>query len=101
MSLTRRSFLASAAAGLAVGAPAKRFDGFYIGVTDWNLQQTGKLEAVTLAKSLGFDGVQVSLGRKPVEKLPLNDPGVQEQYPTDEVEPWWDTFDVVEELSDP
>ena len=52
-----------------------------IGVTDWNLQQTGKLEAVALAKGLGFDGVQVSLGRKIVDnKLPLDDAAVQAQY---------------------
>src|SRR5216683_827308 len=78
MSLSRRSFLASTGAALAA---ANRFDGFHIGVTDWNLQQTGKLEALTLAKSLGFDGVQISLGRKPVDdKLPLDDAEVQAQY---------------------
>jgi len=81
MSLSRRSFLASAGAALATAAAANRFDGFHIGVTDWNLQQTGKLEAVTLAKSLGFDGVQISLGRKPVDnKLPLDNAGIQAQY---------------------
>lgn len=52
-----------------------------IGVTDWNLMQTGKIEAVGLAKSLGFDGVQVSLGRTPVNgKLPLDDSALQAQY---------------------
>jgi sugar phosphate isomerase/epimerase len=81
MGLSRRSFLASTGAALATAASAKRFDGLHIGVTDWNLQQTGKLEAVALASSLGFDGVQVSLGRKPVDgKLPLDNAGVQEQY---------------------
>ena len=81
MGLSRRSFLASAGATLAAAASAKRFDGLRIGVTDWNLQQTGKLEAVALAKRLGFDGVQVSLGRKPLDnKLPLDDAGLQEQY---------------------
>jgi len=78
MSLSRRSFLASTGAVLAA---TNRFDGFHIGVTDWNLQQTGKLEAVTLAKSLGFDGVQISLGRKPVDdKLPLDNAEMQAQY---------------------
>jgi L-ribulose-5-phosphate 3-epimerase len=81
MSLSRRSFLASTGAALATASAANRFDGFHIGVTDWNLQQTGKLEAVTLAKSLGFDGVQISLGRKPVDdKLPLDNAGIQAQY---------------------
>src|SRR5216683_5942296 len=78
MSLSRRSFLASTGAALAA---ANRFDGFHIGVTDWNLQQTCKLEAVTLAKSLGFDGVQVSLGRKPLDgKLPLDNAEIQAEY---------------------
>ena len=81
MGLSRRSFLASAGAALATAASARRFDGLHIGVTDWNLQQTGKLEAVALARSLGFDGVQISLGRKPVDgKLPLDDAAVQERY---------------------
>ncbi len=70
-------------AGGAVLAPAlfaKKAE-LKIGVTDWNLKQTGKLEAVGLAKSLGFDGVQVSLGRKPVDdKLPLDDAAMQAQY---------------------
>lgn len=82
MRLTRRSVLRSAAAGLAPGSSAfARKPSLRIGVTDWNLQQTGKLEAVALAKGLGFDGVQVSLGRKPVDnKLPLDDAAVQAQY---------------------
>jgi sugar phosphate isomerase/epimerase len=49
-----------------------------IGVTDWNLKLTGKLEAVVTARRIGFDGVQISLGRTPVDgKLPLdNDPAI-------------------------
>lgn len=84
MSFSRRSFLQrSAAFALAPGAvlQAKRLAGLKIGVTDWNLRQTGKIEAVALAAGLGFDGVEVSLGRKPVEgRLPLADPAIQEQY---------------------
>ncbi|HEV2688371.1 MAG TPA: sugar phosphate isomerase/epimerase family protein [Bryobacteraceae bacterium] len=58
-----------------------RTNGPKIGVTDWNLRKTGDLDAVPLAKSLGFDGVQVSLGRKPVEgKLALDNAGIQAQY---------------------
>lgn len=50
-------------------------------MTDWNLRLTGKVEAVGLAAQLGFDGVQVSLGRKPVEgKLPLDDAGTQGSF---------------------
>lgn len=84
MNLTRRTLLRSAAA-LSLGSPAfARKPSLRIGVTDWNLKQTGKLEAVGLAKSLGFDGVQVSLGRKPVnDKLPLDDAAVQDQYITE------------------
>jgi sugar phosphate isomerase/epimerase len=52
---------------------------FKIGVTDWNLKLEGKLEAVALAKSLGFDGVQVSIG-KGTDSLPLADPALQKAY---------------------
>src|SRR6266566_3771172 len=53
--------------------------GLRIGVTDWNLHLTGKVEAVALASQVGFDGVQVSLGRKPVNgKLPLDDAALQQ-----------------------
>jgi sugar phosphate isomerase/epimerase len=73
-----------ASAGLALtglGAQAKGRAAFKIGVTDWNLKQTGKLEAVALAKSLGFAGVQVSLGRDAANgKLPLDNAEMEEQY---------------------
>jgi L-ribulose-5-phosphate 3-epimerase len=52
---------------------------FKVGVTDWNLHQEGKLEAVALARELGFDGVQVSIG-KGTDKLPLSDPALQKMY---------------------
>ena len=81
MSISRRSFLATAGAVLSSAAAAKPSGDLHIGVTDWNLQQTGNLEAVALAKSLGFDGVQVSLGRKPVDnRLPLDNAEMQAQY---------------------
>jgi L-ribulose-5-phosphate 3-epimerase len=81
MNISRRSFLATTGAALSTVAAATRPAGLHIGVTDWNLQQTGKLEAVTLAKSLGFEGVQVSLGRKPVDnKLALDNQEVQAEY---------------------
>lgn len=80
MRISRRSFLATAGAALSTAA-AKPNSGLHIGVTDWNLQETGKLEAVALAKRLGFEGVQVSLGRKPVDnKLPLDNAEIQAQY---------------------
>ena len=46
---------------------------------DWNLKQEGKVEAVALAKSLGFDGVQVSIG-KGTDSLPLADSALQKAY---------------------
>jgi sugar phosphate isomerase/epimerase len=73
--LSRRHFLGATACGIA-GAGAMRsagLGGLKIGVTDWNLRKTGEVEAVPLAKSLGFQGVEVSLGRKAVnDKLPLD-----------------------------
>jgi sugar phosphate isomerase/epimerase len=79
--VSRRSLLA---AGLspAVGLLAKgKLAGLQIGVTDWNLRMTGKVEALARAKSLGFEGVEVSLGRQPADgKLPLANPDLQAQY---------------------
>jgi L-ribulose-5-phosphate 3-epimerase len=83
---TRRSFIgmglgasgAIAVSGLpafASGAPAR----FKVGVTDWNLHQEGKIESIALAKELGFDGVQVSIG-KGTDKLPLSDPALQQAF---------------------
>jgi len=87
MKISRRSFL-STGGGTVAGLGAARFSwarsrALKIGVTDWNLRLTGKVEAVEKAAQLGFDGVQVSLGRKPVNgKLPLDDVAVQQQYLT-------------------
>ncbi|MBS1803743.1 MAG: sugar phosphate isomerase/epimerase [Acidobacteria bacterium] len=52
---------------------------FKIGATDWNLKQEGKVEAVSLARQLGFDGVQISIGRG-TDKLPLSDPALQKSF---------------------
>jgi sugar phosphate isomerase/epimerase len=89
MSLTRRESLRLFGGGLASAAlwPAPRLLAdaarqgvkFKVGVTDWNLQQENKLEAVALARKLGFDGVQVSLG-KGTDRLPLGDPALQQTY---------------------
>lgn len=74
--LTRRDLLRSGAAvGLAApvvrAAPAR----FSVGVTDWNLRLGANPDAVALAAQLGFDGVQVSFGRRLVaDKLPLDNP---------------------------
>ncbi|MGH9657517.1 MAG: sugar phosphate isomerase/epimerase family protein, partial [Bryobacteraceae bacterium] len=76
--MTRRTFLATVAATPAFAA---RIQGLKIGVTDWNLRQRGTPAAVELARRLGFDGVEVSLGRTPEGgKLPLDNSALQEQY---------------------
>ncbi len=83
MHISRRSFLGAGGAVLTAGRLRGRGRDLKIGVTDWNLRLTGKVEAVETAARLGFDGVQVSLGRKPVDgKLPLDDEVVQQQYLT-------------------
>jgi len=88
MTLTRRETLRLCAAGLASAALFRRESAavaagkaprFKVGVTDWNLKLEGKPEAVALAKRLGFDGVQVSIGIG-TDRLPLSDPALQQQY---------------------
>jgi L-ribulose-5-phosphate 3-epimerase len=81
--IPRRTFLRAAAATAAgtVLVQGRRGSKLNIGVTDWNLDETGKVEAVSLAKSLGFQGVQVSLGMKPVDgKLPTDNPELIGRY---------------------
>ena len=75
---SRRSLLA-----MAAGAPLLRGANprLRIGITDWNLKLAAKIEAVPLAAQLGFDGVQVSCGRRLVDdKLPLDNPDILAQY---------------------
>ena len=89
MSLTRRETLRLCAAGVASAALFRREEAalfaaskrprFKVGVTDWNLKQEGKPDSVALAKRLGFDGVQVSIGVG-TDRLPLSDPALQQQF---------------------
>jgi sugar phosphate isomerase/epimerase len=89
MSLTRRESLRLVAGGAAAASlwprqgllayAAQKGVQFKVGVTDWNLRQEAKLEAVALAQKLGFDGVQVSIG-KGTDRLPLSDPALQQLY---------------------
>jgi hypothetical protein len=46
-------------------AAAKRGVKFKLGVTDWTLKLAGQPEAVLMAGELGFDCLQVSVGRIP------------------------------------
>lgn len=76
MAISRRRFLQVGAAGAASVAlsrqqltayaahASKTGVKFKVGVTDWNLRQTAKIESIALAKKIGFDGVQVSIGRQ-------------------------------------
>ena len=83
MAISRRALLYAGGATFLSPLVHGRPHGLKIGVTDWNLRLTGKLEAVETAARLRFDGVQVSLGRKPVDgRLPLDDLALQQQYLT-------------------
>jgi len=82
--LTRRTFLGAAASAAlaALGLPAFASPArarFKVGVTDWNLKLDGQIESIALAKQLGFDGVQVSIGRGQ-SQLPLSDPALQKAF---------------------
>ena len=80
--LTRREFLCSAAAVGAIsrlGLPKEPV--LRIGVTDWNLNLGASPDALPLAARLGFDGVQVSFGRKIVDnRMPLDNPEILVRY---------------------
>jgi sugar phosphate isomerase/epimerase len=52
-----------------------------VGVTDWNLGLATKPAAVELAARLGFEGVEINLGRPDGDgPLPLADAALQQQY---------------------
>ena len=83
MAISRRALLYAGGAAFLSPLVHARSHGLKIGVTDWNLRLTGKVDAVETAARLRFDGVQVSLGRKPVDgRLPLDDLALQQQYLT-------------------
>jgi sugar phosphate isomerase/epimerase len=82
--LTRRQLLTRAAAFAAAlplaplfAAPEKRQ--FKIGACDWSIGKMGTPEAMTVAKEIGLDGVQVSLGSLR-DNMHLRQPEVQQQY---------------------
>jgi sugar phosphate isomerase/epimerase len=77
--MPRRDFLITGTAA-AIPAWAAR-PALRIGVTDWNLRKSAQIEAVALAANLGFEGVEISLGRKPADdKLPLDNAELQAKY---------------------
>lgn len=89
MRIGRRRFIQLGSAAVAasrLGAPARAWCAaqaagvkFRIGVTDWNIQQMATLEAFEVARRIGFDGVQVSLGVGERE-LPMADPARQQMF---------------------
>jgi sugar phosphate isomerase/epimerase len=84
VTISRRDWFGmAAAAGILTAAEPRRvkLPGVHIGVTDWNIGKRGSTEALELAQKVGFEGVQVSLGRTPVDgKMPLDNAEVQAQY---------------------
>ena len=86
---SRRDLIRAGAASLAVvaagrgraRAAAQRGVKFKLGVTDWTLKLAGQPEAVLMAGELGFDCLQVSVGRIPRDgKLVLSDKTLQQTY---------------------
>ena len=83
--LTRRTFIelgvsATVAASVLPAFAAKSKVKFKVGVTDWNLKQEDKVESIALAKSLGFDGVQVSIGKVTDRQVAAFGSGLAEDF---------------------
>lgn len=69
MRISRRQWLGAAGGVTSLGVAYKRLP---VAVMASNLRQKSELEAIPLAGRLGFDGVQVSIGRaQPGSPLPL------------------------------
>ncbi|MFV1996117.1 MAG: sugar phosphate isomerase/epimerase family protein [Verrucomicrobiales bacterium] len=74
-----RSYMAAGALALPRYLTAAKEPRFRVGVTDWNLKKPGEIEALTIAKGLGIDGVQVSFGA-PGEGADLRQAKSREAY---------------------
>ena len=84
MKVTRRTFIGTGLAAVPALA-AQRGLNLRLGVPDWSLGQSAKLEAIPLAAKIGFEGVQISLGIVSGDPaadgaLPLGDPARQQAY---------------------
>src|SRR5260221_2996376 len=84
--MDRRQFIQASTAALGYTALTGRLHAaqpnLKIGVTDWNLNRDAKPASIELARSIGFDGVEISLGRAP-DRLPLGEVALQEQFLTE------------------
>jgi L-ribulose-5-phosphate 3-epimerase len=82
--VSRREFLiASGAAAASIPLlGAAKLSGFKVGVMDGVIRQAGKPEALGVARRMGFEGVQVTLGRpaSEQERIPLSNPAIQKAY---------------------
>src|SRR5215831_490887 len=85
MTISRRRFLQSGMSATVSGAllrqelianALKAGVKFKVGAPDWNLKLTAKTESVALAKKIGFDGVQISIGRQ----MQLKDEALQKAF---------------------
>src|SRR5688572_5503427 len=86
---SRRDLLRYAGGAAGTAALTRRVQAqgaarFHIGACDWSIGMRGRVEALALARQLGLDGVQVSMGRVSPEggdgDLPLRQPEVQRAY---------------------
>ena len=80
--ISRRGLVQSVAfAGLGLRLAGAAGAHLTIGVTDWNLKLGANPDALPLASRIGFEGVQVSFGRRIVNgKMPLDDPEIISRY---------------------
>src|ERR1700733_10812726 len=80
--MSRRKLLGSVvAAGVSTRLAVAWDQPVRIGETDWNLDLGASPDAVPLAAKLGFEGVQISFGRKLVDgMMPVDHPEVVARY---------------------
>src|SRR5438445_5808269 len=92
LALNRRKFIRTGGAALAAAALTARLQAGYtklkIGAPDWNLKLEAKPASIELAKSIAFDGVQISLGhssdpKNPPPHLPVSTPDLFDQFLTE------------------
>jgi L-ribulose-5-phosphate 3-epimerase len=80
MRMTRRTAIASALLSPALLLARANVR---VGVCDWSLKKGADIGALALAKDIGFEGVEVSLGRNvPEQVLPLDAAVLQSRYIT-------------------